>query len=210
MNRWSPGRESCHSVLVSIEGRVCGVHVPRALIINCSGGGKLPMSPANGRWTSMIYFQAFVFRTPVRRLSIFMSLLDMRTPVIASFSTLDSLWQRLHIEIFWPDRSSSIWFIPELLLCILFESPWTPEHLGSLWINCTINLCLTSPQPSSTTFTTSLYWERRVITNSIFPSLRKLLHSEIRNFQELLLKLRVHNALLDDEDLYINPDDEWT
>ena len=42
------------------------------------------MSAANGRWISMIYFQAFVLRTlkpgnHVRRLSIFMSLLDMCT-----------------------------------------------------------------------------------------------------------------------------------
>ena len=61
------------------------------------------MSAANGRWTSMIYFQAFVFRTSkpgnhVRRLSIYMSLLDMCTPAIASFSTLDSLRQRLHMN----------------------------------------------------------------------------------------------------------------
>jgi hypothetical protein len=90
---------------VSIEGRVCGVRVPGALIINCLGDADV-----GSEWALDFddLFRALVFPLEiVRHLSIYMSLLDMCTPAVASFSTLDSLRQRLHMNYSNPIGASS-------------------------------------------------------------------------------------------------------
>jgi hypothetical protein len=67
----------------------------------------------------------------------------MCTPAVASFSTLDSLRQRLHMNY-----SNPVEHHPRITITYSF---WIP--LGSVWINCTINLwpqssdSLTPPTP---------------------------------------------------------------